>query len=1017
MAKGNQSRRFLSCALAGAVVSLSLLPLAGCSGQSSKLNPVPHAASLTGTVYGGRLPITNATVLAYAAATAAGARPTEIGTAATDSSGRFSITFSPTPTTGQITYVTVAGGNAGAGTNGAIGLMTVAGAYCNSGTSGCDFYDNVTINELTTIAATAALQRYVSFADCSKIRDNTQSGTCLSIVGAHDLSRAARTVGNLVNVAKGQAAAFLTSQAATSGNPIHVTLTKMDTLANVLAACVNTSGPTASACSRLFGAVLNRPKNTLQAAYDISAWPAVNAKGHAFYALAGAFPIFAPTLATSPAEWTIAGQRFAFVANSGDNTISVDRLSSLTGALTKVAGSPFAAGNVPGAVVLDPATRLVYATNQAGNDVSAYAIDPATGALVPITTGGAGNCGTSPESGNCFPAGSAPHDLTEDPSGKFLYAANYGSNDLSAYTINSANGALTPVAGAPFAAGNNPSAIAIDPVGKILYVANYSSNNVSAYTIGRDGALIAVAGSPFAAGNNPSAIAIDSGGKFLYVADYGGNDVSAYTIGSDGALTDVAGTSCGTGLPNNCFTAGTAPRSLAANPGGQYLYVADYGSDEVSAYSIGNDGALADVAGSPFSAGTQPSSISAGPNGRFLYVANYGSHDVSAYTIGKAGVLTLVHVATPFTAGDFTDAVVADPSGRYVYAVNSNCHDPNHPCVGTTGSVSAWHLDSTTGALVKVSGSPFAAGSSPELATIDPTGRFLYVANRNDDDVQAYTLDSTTGALKTLGTYFTGSGPYSVATDPAGKFLYVTNFDATSTAGLSAFDIDSGGILAGIGTFPTGSGPLSVTVTANGNFAYVANHTSGDISGYTIGSNGALSPVSASSPFPAGTSTDWVATDPASRLAYAVNFADNSISAYTIAPSDAPAPGVLTQISGSPFDEGAGTAPRSLAVDPSRRYLYVANHTGDDVSAYSINPTTGTLRKITGSPFPADNEPLAVTVDPTGRYVYTANHTAGTVSAFTIAPTDASTPGALASVSASSPFPAGNHPSSIAAGP
>ncbi len=48
-----------------------------------------------------------------------------------------------------------------------------------------------------------------------------------------------------------------------------------------------------------------------------------------------------------------------------------------------------------------------------------------------------------------------------DPSGHFLYAVNFNSNDVSAYTV-SATGALTPVAGSPFAVGTQPHAIAID---------------------------------------------------------------------------------------------------------------------------------------------------------------------------------------------------------------------------------------------------------------------------------------------------------------------------------------------------------------------------------------------------------------------------------------------------------------------------------------------------------------------------------------------------------------------------
>ncbi|MGA7092411.1 MAG: beta-propeller fold lactonase family protein, partial [Candidatus Cybelea sp.] len=93
---------------------------------------------------------------------------------------------------------------------------------------------------------------------------------------------------------------------------------------------------------------------------------------------------------------------------------------------------------------------------------------------------------------------------------QFAYVANYGSNDVSAYTINATSGALTPVTGSPFGAGTQAYDVAIDPDGKFAYVTNYGSNNVSAYTINAtSGALTPVTGSPFGAGIQSLGIAVD----------------------------------------------------------------------------------------------------------------------------------------------------------------------------------------------------------------------------------------------------------------------------------------------------------------------------------------------------------------------------------------------------------------------------------------------------------------------------------------------------------------------------
>jgi 6-phosphogluconolactonase (cycloisomerase 2 family) len=98
---------------------------------------------------------------------------------------------------------------------------------------------------------------------------------------------------------------------------------------------------------------------------------------------------------------------------------------------------------------------------------------------------------------------------------------NTGSNNVSAYAVNTTTGALTAMAGSPFAAGANPSGIAFDYFGteQVAYVVNTGSNNVSAYAVNTTtGALMAMAGSPFATGANPYSITlpIDSFNPWAY---------------------------------------------------------------------------------------------------------------------------------------------------------------------------------------------------------------------------------------------------------------------------------------------------------------------------------------------------------------------------------------------------------------------------------------------------------------------------------------------------------------------
>ena len=140
--------------------------------------------------------------------------------------------------------------------------------------------------------------------------------------------------------------------------------------------------------------------------------------------------------------------RFAFVANSGSNNISAYLIDNTSGALTEVAGSPFAAGANPSAVTFDTSGEFAYVANAGSNNVSAYTINTTTGALTAVA-------------GSPFATGTGPDSLSFDSSGDFAYVANHGSGSVSAFSINPTTAALTAVAGSPFATGANPSFVTL----------------------------------------------------------------------------------------------------------------------------------------------------------------------------------------------------------------------------------------------------------------------------------------------------------------------------------------------------------------------------------------------------------------------------------------------------------------------------------------------------------------------------------------------------------------------------
>jgi 6-phosphogluconolactonase len=342
-----------------------------------------------------------------------------------------------------------------------------------------------------------------------------------------------------------------------------------------------------------------------------------------------------------------------------------------------------------------------------------------------------------------------------------------------------------------------------------------------------------------------------------------------------------------------------------------------------------------------------------------------------------------------------------------------------------SGNVSAFAIDASTGALTQVPGSPFAAGPEPWGLAVDPTGNFAYATNVNDGadfahvtkaaspdatgSISAYAINPSNGALtQVTGSPFSsdGSEPWEMTIGPAGKFAYVTNFYSNNVR-VYAIDAKSGALTQVHGSpFGTGSNPAGVTVDSTDRFAYVANGFGSSVSGYAVSASGALTQLKGS-PFATGDYPWGVAIDPPDKFAYVTNYNSGSVSAYTINARS----GALTPVSGSPFAAGSGAF--GIAIDPEGPFLYVANEHSDTVSGYFINPSSGALTQVPGSPFAAGADSYGVAIDPSGKFVYVANaqwgSAYGTISAYRINPSS----GALTPL-LGSPFAAAAGPVQLA---
>ncbi|XDD46891.1 lactonase family protein [Leptospira sp. WS39.C2] len=281
-----------------------------------------------------------------------------------------------------------------------------------------------------------------------------------------------------------------------------------------------------------------------------------------------------------------------YVANIGSTSISVLALNSETGALS-VKFSDVSVPTTPYSLTMDPSGKYLFASSESSQQIHRYSIDgtgnilnltPATATSNPtlgsvgrmvfdtkgkhlyagLTSGAANISGIQgfnldPLSGaltsiGVYQTGENNLSVAISPNDKFVYGANYFSQDVFAAVRNIENGVLTVQPA--FSAGIAPGFSLVDPLNRFLYVANSGTGqgNISAYSVSPiNGTLTSISGSPFNSGFSPIGLSIDKSGKFLYSSNTEGGNVSGFTISENGSLVPI------NGFP---VTAGTNPFSV-----------------------------------------------------------------------------------------------------------------------------------------------------------------------------------------------------------------------------------------------------------------------------------------------------------------------------------------------------------------------------------------------------------------------------------------------------------------------
>jgi streptogramin lyase len=612
MNSGEAKGKRVSVAAMGVATGIAMGSLlAGCSAGLTTSFPTGGATSavqpMTGKVYGGSQPVIGANVQLFAVGTAGtGSAATSILTnpVSTGQNGGFNLANDyscTTPVAATQVYLVATGGNSGAnGSNSAIALMAPLGdcatvqAAVAAGT-----YPAITINEVTTVAAAYALAPFMT--------DYSHTGA--SGTNAAGLLNAAANFNRLANLNTGAAGgASLPSGA-------NVPVSEINAIANILAACVNTTGNSSGACNTLLSAT--GATDTVGAALAFAKNPGSPALT-ALTSLITGTPAFNPSLSTSPNDWTVAIKYNAGGTLSAPYGVAID--ASGNAWITNTAGSALTELSPSGSVVNTVTNAALTGAKGIAIDRSnnLWVTNPYTNAVLKLN--GSGAVQATATTGGL----SGPVSIAVNSSGN-VYVANLTGNSITGLdntaTPLSANGSNGFTAGGTISV---PAGVAIDSTGNVWVANNGGGNVVELASSGT-----AVAGSPFSdlALQGTSAVAVDGSGN----------------IWAPGSTTGTAEAGSVSLFANSGTAAGASPYSggglalpAAAATSGSKVWVTN-GTANGTLSVLSNAGVVSPAAG--FGSLNYPAGVAVDGSGN-VWTANAGDNTVSVFVGLTAPVVT-----------------------------------------------------------------------------------------------------------------------------------------------------------------------------------------------------------------------------------------------------------------------------------------------------------------------------------------------------------------------------------------
>lgn len=327
---------------------------------------------------------------------------------------------------------------------------------------------------------------------------------------------------------------------------------------------------------------------------------------------------------------------------------------------------------------------------------------------------------------------------------------------IKLYRFNEENGQATYVSG--LSGISNPSFLVTSSDEKRIYAVSEEEDETStAHAIRLEKEKMSWMNSRLTQGGAPCNITIDPSGEFVLTANYMGGSITVFPLDKEGALGEASHVIRFTGNgPDSSRQEQPHLHSVLFTPDHSYLLANDLGTDRLYLFPInqvterGNGASLLNESKRvdiPLEPGSGPRHICFHPDKPFAYLINELSGKVTAFSYAEGQMAITQYIEADTVGARGSADIHVSPDGRFLYASNRLKAD----------GVAIFSIDSLNGSLTKVGYQ--LTGRHPRNFAISPNGKYLLVASRDDNVIQIFRRDASTGLLKDTGKEIRTSRP------------------------------------------------------------------------------------------------------------------------------------------------------------------------------------------------------------------------------------------------------------------